>query len=178
MSNVSRQMRSAVAVRAWVKRQRMCCRGSTRSRAAGLRNARAWLSVLRRPAHHRACASRAAAPSRRAARPLAGSAPLGRGERSCFGAHRRASLGALGLAPALRVRSACAATVLAPRPASALRAHAGGCFGGGCSVASKAAAGKRNGQAVYENTGSLTANPSIERTSKRLRLFAAAHVER
>jgi hypothetical protein len=35
----------------------------------------------------------------------------------------------------------------------------------------------RNHRAVYEQN-TVTANPSIERTSKRLRLFAAAHVER
>jgi hypothetical protein len=34
-----------------------------------------------------------------------------------------------------------------------------------------------NHRAVCEQN-TVTANPSIERTSKRLRLFAAAHVER
>jgi hypothetical protein len=50
-----------------------------------------------------------------------------------------------------------------------------------CLLARSAAAGKagasRSGQ-EYKSVQTALPNPSIERTSKRLRLFAAAHVER
>jgi hypothetical protein len=55
--------------------------------------------------------------------------------------------------------------------------HAGGRVGSIGRMHKLQASGSRNRCAEREQN-TVTANPSIERTSKRLRLFAAAHVER
>jgi hypothetical protein len=74
--------------------------------------------------------------------------------------------------PVLRVRSTCAAFVLAhgrQQPS----AHDCGCLTSMSASRSKSAPPPQR-----RIMGMAAPNPSIERTSKRLRLFAAAHVER
>jgi hypothetical protein len=56
-------------------------------------------------------------------------------------------------------------------------AHAGGGVGSIRRMQMPQALRSRNRRAVCEQN-TVTANPSIERTSKRLRLFAAAHLQR
>jgi hypothetical protein len=168
--------------------RRAACRSAARVQCAR-RRMRAGRSVLRRPAHQLACVTGAAPPSRRAVRPLAASARSGvRALLARMRKHGRiVNSAALG-----------AAWRFAPAPASTQRptcrregwcfatagighaAHAGGCFGAGSWLAQ----GRRAAPCCLAMLGCLriacamTANPSIERTSKRLRLFAAAHVER
>jgi hypothetical protein len=58
-------------------------------------------------------------------------------------------------------------------------AHAGGCLGRARRVrTAPERRGVANAALFAQAWRAMTANPSIERTSKRLRLFAAAHVER
>jgi hypothetical protein len=90
---------------------------------------------------------------------------------------RAVARSAVARAPALRVRSACGAIVLRcgrHRPA----AHAGGGVSGVGASAAEQGAVLSHQQRAGAIVQGAPPNPSIERTSKRLRLFAAAHVER
>jgi hypothetical protein len=126
---------------------------------------RAGLSVRWRPAHRSARASSAVRACARCA------------------AHRNARLfvtaRAWRFAPALRgtqrLRCICSFATAGIGHA----AHAGGCFGRARRVRTATERrGVANAVLFAQAWRAMTANPSIERTSKRLRLFAAAHVER
>jgi hypothetical protein len=171
-----------------VRRWRTACPAAQSLRVAGGRNVQAWRSVLRRPAHWRASAAGAAPRSRWAVRPLAASAP------QCSGQQRNASACAVCGAPQRTSIRHCTHLAVCPGPASTQRlrciccfatagighaAHAGGCFGRARRVRTAAERrGVANAVPFAQAWRAMTANPSIERTSKRLRLFAAAHVER
>jgi hypothetical protein len=117
----------------------------------------------------------------RAVRPSAASAPVRmceqefgglRGHGQCFSTH--------GNTHSLPRPCEYAAPVLFRSCAGAgigRTAHAGGGVGSIGRMHKLQASGSRNRCAEREQN-TVTANPSIERTSKRLRLFAAAHVER
>jgi hypothetical protein len=117
----------------------------------------------------------------RAVRPSAASAPVCvcaqefrslRSHGQCFSTHgntRSSPRPCEYAAPAL-LRSCAAAGI-------GRAAHAGGGVGSIRRMQRPLALRSRIHRAVFEQN-TVTANPSIERTSKRLRLFAAAHVER
>jgi hypothetical protein len=170
-----------------VRRWRTACLAAQSLRVASGRNVLAWRSVLRRPAHLRASAAGAVPQSRRAVRPLAASAP------QCSGQQGNASACAVcGASQRTSIRY-CTHLAVCPGPASTQRlrcvcsfarasighaVHAGGCFGSAHRVRTAAERrGVANALLSAQAWRAMTANPSIERTSKRLRLFAAAHVE-
>jgi hypothetical protein len=166
-----------------VRRWRTACLAARSARAAVKRNAQAWRSVLRRPAHRRASAASAAPRSRWAVRPLAASAS------QCLGQQGNASACAVCGVSQRANTCYCTHAAVCPGPASTQRlrcirslatagighaAHAGGCSDsarrartatGRCGVA--------NAALFAQAWPAVTANPSIELTP-----YGAAHVER
>jgi hypothetical protein len=189
MSNVSRHMQPhvlrelACVERTFVLRERAVLRSKVGSQKAQLaqrlcravRPAAAGAPIVEAPPEQTPA-------SCWAVRPSAASAPvcvreqefggLGRNgqESSARRGNTRSSPG-----PASTQRLRC--FVLALRPASAMRP-----MPAAVSVASVACKGRKRcavaTTVLSASKNTVTANPSIERTSKRLRLFAAAHLQR
>jgi hypothetical protein len=120
----------------------------------------------------------------RAVRPSAASAPVRRRAQEFSGLRRQGQESSTRRATTLALRHGPASTqrlhclVLAPRAGiGRAAAHAGIGVGSIRRMQMPQALRSCNRRAVCEQN-TVTANPSIERTSKRLRLFAAAHVER
>jgi hypothetical protein len=199
MSNVSRHMQPhvlrelACVKRSFVLRERAALRSTVGARKAqfaqplcrAVRPAAAGAPIVeappeQRPASRRAVRpSAASAPKRKRARKFGGLRSKGSmlqhaGQQSCF-------------APALRVRSACAASFLRQGQHRPSTAHAGSGVGSIRRMQRLQAPRSRNHRAVCEQN-TVTANPSIERTNNGWRALAvwpavcgplfAAHVER
>jgi hypothetical protein len=187
MSNVSRHMQSRRANGSAVKARAALRQCAVQQGAVGSRKTQLARRLCRavRPAAAGAPIVEASPEQRsascRAVRPSAASAPLRkreqefgglRGHGQCFSmqSNTRALPRPCEYAAPALLHSCAAAGI-------GRAAHAGGGVGSIGRMHKLQASGCRNcGAGREQNT--VTANPSIERTSKRLRLFAAAHVER
>jgi hypothetical protein len=188
MSNVSRHMQSCRVNGSAVKARAALHQCAVRPGAVGSRKAQLAQALCRavRPAAAGAPIVEAPPEQRpascRAVRPSAASAPVRkRAQEQEFGGHRgRQCFSTQANSHALS--RPCEYAAPAPLCSSATAgigraAHAGGGVGSIRRMQGPHALRSGNHRAVCEQN-TVTANPSIERTSKRLRLFAAAHVER
>jgi hypothetical protein len=187
MSNVSRHVQSCQANGSAVKARAALRQCAVQPGAVGSRKAQLARQLCRavRPAAAGALIVEASLEQRpascRAVRPSAASAPLRVREQE-FGASAKRSkiFSTQGNGRASSRPCEYAAPALLGSCATAgigRAAHAGGGVGSIRRMQRPQALRSRNRRAVCEQN-TVTANPSIERTSKRLRLFAAAHVER